>query len=402
MKASAYVRIRKDKPTKDGSAAVYLQIRINSTPDQIPLEISWPVDSFDNKKGVFLPRWKEDQLATDHNLYAQLELGKANSIFIRYRLLNLNLTMERFNREFQQYDLRKDFLSWAEADNETRHQAGKIKNQTYRNIKSQLKKVQEWKPVIPFGDLSKDYLETLEAWLRNREQLEQNSIWAIMKTMKSQAKRATEDLISFDHASVQKYKLPPTKRRVIFNSPAELEKLWEYLLSNHIPDDQFKTLRLYLYSTLTGLRFSDLERVGWKHVQDDELVFEPWKTRGMDKVVSVPLPQDSWILIENKKGSLFSPPTNQECNRRMKDIAIACGIRKNLTMHVARHTFATEYLRKGGHVHVLQQLMGHSKITTTMIYVHVDKEAKKAGMAAMCAPVSLAGSEVAEKFERAA
>lgn len=126
MKASAYVQIRKDKPTKDGSAAVYLQLRINSRPDQIPLEISWPIDSFDNTKGVFLPRWKEDQLANDHNLYAQKELGKANSIFIRYRLTNLNLTLERFQREFQQFDLRKDFLAWSSQDNEERHSAGKI------------------------------------------------------------------------------------------------------------------------------------------------------------------------------------------------------------------------------------------------------------------------------------
>ena len=86
----------------------------------------------------------------------------------------------------------------------------------------------------------------------------------------------------------------------------------------------------------------------------------------------------------------------------MKDIAIACGIRKNLTMHVARHTFATEYLRNGGHVHVLQQLMGHSKITTTMIYVHVDSEMKRLGMGAMRAPVALSNPALKHKFEKSA
>ena len=400
MKASAYIRIRRDKPTKAGSAAVYLQFRINSQPDQIPLEISWPVASFDNKRGVFLPRWKDDQLANDHNLYAQKELGKTNQIFIRYRLGNQNLTLERFHREFQQFDLRKDFLAWSILDNDERYAAGKIKIQTYKNIKSQLKKIQEWRPEIQFGTLDKNALETLEAWLRNKANLDQNSIWAIMKTMKSQAKRASDDNISFDFESVQKYKLPPTKSRIVYNTPVEIEKLWNYLLSTSIPADHFKVLRAYLYGTLTGLRFSDLERVGWKNIQDDELVFEPWKTRGMCKIVSVPLPEDSWILIENRKGGLFNLPTNQECNRTMKDIAIASGIRKNLTMHVARHTFATEYLRRGGHVHVLKELMGHSKINTTMIYVHVDSDMKRKGMRAMGAPVSISSPEQRANFEK--
>ena len=84
----------------------------------------------------------------------------------------------------------------------------------------------------------------------------------------------------------------------------------------------------------------------------------------------------------------------------MKDIAIASGIRKNLTMHVARHTFATEYLRRGGHVHVLKELMGHSKINTTMIYVHVDSDMKRKGMRAMGAPVSISSPEQRANFEK--
>jgi site-specific recombinase XerD len=41
-------------------------------------------------------------------------------------------------------------------------------------------------------------------------------------------------------------------------------------------------------------------------------------------------------------------------------------------MHVGRHTFASEFLRRGGQLHVLKDLMGHSDIKTTMVYVHLD------------------------------
>lgn len=388
MKASVYVRIRKDKPTKDGLAAVYLQIRIEGQSDQIPLEISWPIENFENRQGIFLPRFKDDTTASDNNLYAQKELSKANVIFVRYRLSDQPLTVERFHREFQQFGLREDFISWSDQDNEQRYATGKIKTQTYKNIKSQLKKLEKWKSPIFFGELRKETLETIESWLRHRESMDHNSVWAIMKTIKSQAKRAVDDNIFFDFESVKRYQLPATKRRLVYLTPAELKKLWEYMITPNIAENTLKVLRCFLFSTLTGLRFSDLERVGWKHLHEDELTFEPFKTRGLNKVVSIPMPEDAWSLIENDRGNFFSTPTNQESNRTMKDVAVACGIRKNLTMHVARHTFATQFLRNGGQVHILQSLLGHSKITTTMIYVHVDTEMKRKGMELMKAPIS--------------
>jgi site-specific recombinase XerD len=46
-------------------------------------------------------------------------------------------------------------------------------------------------------------------------------------------------------------------------------------------------------------------------------------------------------------------------------------IQKKVSFHVARHTFATSFLRAGGQVEKLQKLLGHSDIKQTMIYVHI-------------------------------
>ena len=46
-------------------------------------------------------------------------------------------------------------------------------------------------------------------------------------------------------------------------------------------------------------------------------------------------------------------------------------IHKNVTFHVARHTFATSFLRAGGKVEKLQRLLGHTDIKQTMIYAHI-------------------------------
>ena len=59
------------------------------------------------------------------------------------------------------------------------------------------------------------------------------------------------------------------------------------------------------------------------------------------------------------------------------DLAALCEHLKipRFQFHQLRHTFATRYLKNGGNIAKLKQLMGHSSILTTMIYEHMDKEA---------------------------
>ena len=71
----------------------------------------------------------------------------------------------------------------------------------------------------------------------------------------------------------------------------------------------------------------------------------------------------------------------QTPNRLLKAIGQLLGIESRIHHHVGRETFATEFIRRGGKVEVLQKLMGHSKITTTTKYVHVDNDMKRAAIA---------------------
>ena len=73
--------------------------------------------------------------------------------------------------------------------------------------------------------------------------------------------------------------------------------------------------------------------------------------------------------INNSKGRLLPINSNQKMNAYLKEIADICNINKNLSMHVARHTFATSVtLANGVPIETVSKMLGHHSIKTTQIY----------------------------------
>ena len=71
------------------------------------------------------------------------------------------------------------------------------------------------------------------------------------------------------------------------------------------------------------------------------------------------------------KGHIFPIMSNQKMNQYLKEIATACGIDKDITFHMARHTFATLTLSKGVPVETVSRMLGHTNIRTTQIYAKI-------------------------------
>jgi len=141
---------------------------------------------------------------------------------------------------------------------------------------------------------------------------------------------------------------------------------------------------LFLFSCFTGLCYKDVINLTSKDIEARDSKNWIVGQRGKTKVeYALPvLPPAQSILDKYKthpltevSGRLLPKISNQKLNSYLKEIADTCGIQKNLHYHLARHTFATTICANYGlPPETAQRALGHTKITTTMIYYKLTNE----------------------------
>jgi len=92
-----------------------------------------------------------------------------------------------------------------------------------------------------------------------------------------------------------------------------------------------------------------------------------WKARRSYDTHLLPL-QEQFLFPGRKPGT---PLTTRQLNRLFRETAEAAGIKKGVTLHTLRHSFATHLLEDNTHIRTLQALLGHAKLETTARYAHV-------------------------------
>lgn len=143
---------------------------------------------------------------------------------------------------------------------------------------------------------------------------------------------------------------------------------------------------LFLFSCLTGLRWSDICALTWKDVEQNgdmtRLVFKQQKTKGqqyldISEQASSLLPTPKYKKDEDAVFPICTTLPN--INVRMKVLCKKAGIHKNISFHCARHTFAVMMLDLGVDIYTVSKLLGHKEVSTTQIYAKVlDKNKQEA------------------------
>lgn len=128
---------------------------------------------------------------------------------------------------------------------------------------------------------------------------------------------------------------------------------------------------IFLFTCYTGLRHGDLISLSKKHIQDGEnLSLRMHKTKSL---VKVPLTHKAKSILKKYTSAdndlIFPYRCNVTVNRDLKKIASLCKIKKNLRVHLGRHTFASIMANDGINAFNIMKLLGHKKINTTQRYV---------------------------------
>ena len=139
---------------------------------------------------------------------------------------------------------------------------------------------------------------------------------------------------------------------------------------------------IFIFSCFTGLAYIDVKQLTQRDVRtsfDGQLWIMTTRHK-TDTPVNLPLLKIPLAILKKYEGQLpggqlLPVLSNQKLNSYLKEIADLCGIDKNITFHLARHTFATTTtLSKGVPIETVSKMLGHTNIKTTQIYARITNE----------------------------
>ncbi len=237
---------------------------------------------------------------------------------------------------------------------------------------------------LKFADLNekfcndyKDYLLTAKSRRSNKTSLSQNTAHSYFNKFKATLKQAfIDNLLPFDlNAKIKPIKQTDTNR--IFLSLEELNQL----VKADCPNPILK--QASLFSALTGLRFSDIEKLIWSEITFEQNIGYSYqfKQKKTGNIEYLPIPEQAYNLLGERKepnqkvfeGLYYSAHLN---NQLLKWVMNA-GITKHITFHSFRHTYATLQLKGGTDIYTVSKMLGHKELKTTQIYAKIVDETKR-------------------------
>ncbi|NEV94063.1 site-specific tyrosine recombinase XerD [Psychroflexus sp. YR1-1] len=171
-------------------------------------------------------------------------------------------------------------------------------------------------------------------------------------------------------------------------STKEIDQLISAIDLSHPQGQRNKAIIETLYGC--GLRVSELTGLKLSHLHFDEGFIKVVGKGNKERLVPInsytqkfielykdeirihldPKPEFKDILFLNRRGARL---TRAMIFTIVKQLAKQAHIQKNISPHTFRHSFATHLLENGANLRVIQQMLGHESITTTEIYMHLDK-----------------------------
>lgn len=219
-----------------------------------------------------------------------------------------------------------------------------------------------------FSDVTVKNIKLFDDYIR-KDNLSQSSIYGYHKRLKVYVGEAFElDLIKKNpYASISISRGENKTRKYLY--PEELKKVVEISLK----DKSIEKVRdCFVFCCYTGLSYSDLLKFDFKKdvvKKEDKCYIEDVRQKTGSRYKLLILSPAMEIL---KKYDYKLPVlSNFQYNQRLKIVSMHAGINKELTSHMARHTFATWALSQGIRIETVSKMLAHQDIRTTQIYAKI-------------------------------
>lgn len=221
----------------------------------------------------------------------------------------------------------------------------------------------------------KEYLLKAKSMRETGKRLSRNTALSYFNKMKATLRKAyKEQILSVDvNAAV--------------NGITESESMRNYLTLeeagalSRTPCEKEIVGRASLFSILTGLRYSDIEKLTWGDIQQSgEDTYIRFRQEKTEHVENMPISKQARMLLGTPGGKndiVFQRLQKWDVYRYLPVWLIQAGITKHITFHCFRHTYATLQLSLGTDIFTVSKMLGHKSIKTTQVYTKIVDEKKK-------------------------
>lgn len=374
-------RLRKDQKSKLKKLPIYLRVTIDGA------RFEWSTQRYIVENNWLVSAGKVKGLTEEaRSINAHLDLLK-HKVFVYHRELILEqkeVTIKNFKNKwlgtikknrmiletFQEHNDKMEKLVGIDYADGTLDRYKISYEHTARFIK--------WKYNVEDVDINKlnyEFLSEYEFWLKTFRKCAHNTAVKYLANFKKIV------LICVKNGWLQKdpffnYKFKKKTVTRYFLSAIELKMIQEIKFSI----ERLERVRvIFLFCCYTGLAYADVLKQKRSEIKigidGKKWIFANRKKN--DELFRIPLLPVSLLLLEKysshpeciAKDLMLPVLTNQKMNMNLKEIADSCGITKELTFHIARHTFATTVtLNNGVPIETVSKMLGHTNLKTTQHY----------------------------------
>ena len=178
---------------------------------------------------------------------------------------------------------------------------------------------------------------------------------------------------------------PPKTDDILAKDILSADEL-QQLFSTHYQGENPEIRRAFALTCYSGIRYCDVSKLTYSDIDysNKVLTFRQSKTAAHSSKSGVTIPlNDTLLAIIGQKSDdaqddlIFHLPSSTMCLKALHRWTKRAGIDKHITWHCVRHSFATMILTNGANVKVVSELLGHSSLRFTEVYVRAMDEAKK-------------------------